>query len=108
MGRIVIFLLSILWPTATMSDMADNFRGMEGWTVAAVTQVDGEFEGCDFDKKITFLNGMILECATYDYFYAFMPTAVIFVNVTTYNQSEYYRVKVLVNDEIMDMLPILK
>ncbi len=42
------------------------------------TQVDGDWEGCDFDShKLT--NGWILKCNTYFYEYAFMPSVEIIV-----------------------------
>ena len=40
-------------------------------------QVDGEFEGCDFDKRYSLANGLIFVCATYSYSYSFMPDVVI-------------------------------
>lgn len=43
------------------------------------TQVDGEFEGCDFDKRINFTNGLVFVCSNYYYFYSFMPRVKIFI-----------------------------
>jgi hypothetical protein len=43
------------------------------------TQVDGDFEGCDFDKRINFTNGLIFVCSTYSYTYSYMPRVKIFV-----------------------------
>ena len=37
------------------------------------TQVTDEFEGCDFDKRYEFLNGLIFVCSTYSYSYSYMP-----------------------------------
>lgn len=90
------------------SDVADELSGMVGWTISAVTQVDGEFEGCDFDKKIEFTNGMVLECSTYSYTYSYAPTAVIFVNVAKYKDQEFYMIKALIGYDIYDMVPQLK
>jgi hypothetical protein len=42
------------------------------------TQIDGEWEGCDFDShKLT--NGWILQCNSYFYEYAYMPSVEIIV-----------------------------
>lgn len=42
------------------------------------TQIDGEWEGCDFDThRLT--NGMYLVCNSYFYEYAFMPTVDVIV-----------------------------
>ena len=37
------------------------------------TQVYDDFEGCDFDKKIKFVNGLTFICSTYSYTYSYMP-----------------------------------
>ena len=42
------------------------------------TQIDGDWEGCDFDvHRLT--NGMYLVCSSYFYEYAFMPTVEVIV-----------------------------
>jgi hypothetical protein len=38
-----------------------------------ITQIDGDWEGCDFDTH-RLSNGMYLVCSTYFYEYSFMPT----------------------------------
>ncbi|MFP3333397.1 hypothetical protein SB761_22040 [Pseudomonas sp. SIMBA_064] len=63
---------------AFAGDTASKFQGMVGWTIAAVTQVEDEFEGCDFDKVIKFMSGIALTCSAYGCSYAFMPFSVIF------------------------------
>ena len=42
------------------------------------TQIDGEWEGCDFDDH-RLMNGMMLTCRTYFYEYAYMPIVKIIV-----------------------------
>tara|TARA_Y100001934_G_scaffold46897_1_gene56713 strand:+ start:357 stop:824 length:468 start_codon:yes stop_codon:yes gene_type:complete len=37
------------------------------------TRVSDDFEGCDFDKRIEFVNGLTFVCSTYSYTYSFMP-----------------------------------
>ena len=41
------------------------------------TRVDGDFEGCDFDKKINLQNGLIFVCSDYGYSYAYNPKVTI-------------------------------
>ncbi len=42
------------------------------------TQIDGDWEGCDFDvHRLT--NGMYLVCSTYFYEYAFMPSVDVII-----------------------------
>ena len=46
----------LLWSATTRSFSHDEmewwseFRGMEGWAIAAVTQVDGSFSGCEYNR----------------------------------------------------------
>jgi hypothetical protein len=42
------------------------------------TQIDGEWEGCDFDVH-RLVNGMKLICGSYFYEYAYMPTVAIII-----------------------------
>ena len=72
--RVAIKVLGIwmlLWTETTQSFSHDEmewwseFRGMEGWVIAAVTQVDGSFSGCEYDRAIAFINGMVFKCSEY-------------------------------------------
>jgi hypothetical protein len=102
----LILTVFLLMPTASFALDASDFSGLEGWTVAAVTQVRDEFEGCDFDRRIRFTNGWVLTCGTYSYSYSYMPNAAIFVKSLKYQNRAYWSVKVLIDDEFYDMLPI--
>src|SRR5689334_1788541 len=95
-----------LVPRFALAIDASDFSGLEGWTVAAVTHVDDEFEGCDFDRRIRFSNGWALTCSTYSYSYSYMPEAVIFLKSFKHQNRNYWAVKVLIEDEFYDMLPI--
>ena len=109
--RLAIFIgvvCLVLSPVTSYSDVAYEFSGMVGWKIAAVTQVEGDFEGCDFDKKIDFTNGMTLECSTYSYTYSYAPTAVIFFKVVKHKDQEFYMLKAFIGDDIYDMAPQLK
>lgn len=82
---------------------ASDFSDLEGWTIAAVTNVNGEFEGCDFDRKIKFANGWVLTCSSYSYSYSYQPGAVIFAKNLNHKGRAFHAVKVLIDDEFYDM-----
>lgn len=83
---------------------ADDFRELEGFTVTAVTRVDGNFEGCEYDKKIKLQNGWVLSCQTYNYHYAYAPS----VAVLTQDAGRGYIIKAIIDDDIYDMQPVVK
>ena len=76
-NAVVLAFLSATCMPALALEVSD-FSGMEGWSIAAITTVRGDFEGCDFDKKIHFDNGWSLTCSSYSYTYSYRPDAVIF------------------------------
>jgi len=65
------------------------------------TQINGEFEGCDFDKRYALTNGLIFVCATYSYSYSYMPdvkiiivegrTPIIYIDDEQYDGTLYQR-----------------
>ncbi len=77
-----------------------------GYTLVDEKTIDGDFEGCDFDKKIMFLDGTYLTCATYSYTYSYMPTAYIYARRFEYRGEIYMDVKMIVEDEVYDMYPV--
>jgi hypothetical protein len=98
----------VFWSAAVAADTASEFRGMVGWMIIATTQVEDDFEGCDFNKVIKFMNGMALECSTYSYTYSFMPNAVIFAKSAKHKDMEFYQIKALIADKLYDMSPQMK
>lgn len=75
----VIFVLSLLSVSASGEDLED--LAMDGYGVAARTAVNGEFNGCDFDRAIELQNGLVFKCSEYKYHYAYMPTVLILKSV---------------------------
>jgi len=75
-------------------DLEDLAR--DGYGVIEETQVNGEFEGCDFDKRVPFLNGLIFVCSEYSYSYSYMPEVLILKNVNSGN------LKVIIDDDEYD------
>ena len=79
---------------AGASDLEDLAR--DGYAVFDETQVDGEFEGCDFDKRIPLTNGLVFVCSTYSYSYSFMPEVLILQHVRSGD------IKVLIDEDEYD------
>lgn len=104
---LTLILLSTcaLVPHAYALDTSD-FDDLIGWTVGASTQVEDDFEGCDFDKQIRFTNGWTLTCSSYSYSYSFMPHAVIFIKSFSHQGKNYWMIKALIDDEFYDMQPV--
>jgi len=91
------------------ANCSSELTNLEGYTIIAATQVEGDFEGCDFDKVIRFTDGKRLRCSSYSYTYAYMPDAIIFGKRSTVQGKSFLSIKVLIEDEVFDMaLMILK
>ena len=43
------------------------------------TRIDGECEGCEYDKRYDLLNGLVFVCRMYSYSYSYSPEVKIFV-----------------------------
>src|SRR5437879_10788045 len=57
----------LLMATTVDADCSSELTNLEGYTIIAATQVEGDFEGCDFDKVIRFTDGKRLRCSSYSY-----------------------------------------
>jgi hypothetical protein len=90
-GAAIVFGLA---GVATASDLEDLAK--DGYAVIIETEVEGEFEGCDFDKRIPFQNGMIFVCSEYNYTYAYNPDVLILKHVSSGD------IKVIIDDEEFD------
>lgn len=107
MNRVVISVLLLAATMPAYGFRAFDFFGMEGWTIAAVTQVEGDFEGCDFDRSIRFDNGWRLTCGGFSYTYSYRPDAVIFVKTIQFRGRSYWAIKALIDDQFYEMQPVL-
>lgn len=87
---------------------ADELDGLVGYTIMAATQVDGDFEGCDFDRVIRLTNGSRYRCSGYSYTYAFMPDAIVFAKPVTIQGKDIGDIRILIDDEIYDMHPVIR
>lgn len=102
-GAAYAALAMLILPASSHALDASDFEDLVGWTIAASTQVRGDFEGCDFDKKIRFDNGWVLTCSEYSYSYSYRPSAVIFVKSFSFKGRAYWMVKALIDDEFFEM-----
>lgn len=94
MNKLLLALLLGVSLVAYGGDLEDLAR--DGYGVIEETQVNGEFEGCDFDKRVPFLNGLIFVCSEYSYSYSYMPEVLILKNVNSGN------LKVIIDDDEYD------
>lgn len=69
----------------------------DGWAVSEKTYVDGDFEGCEYDKHIPLGNGLIFVCSGYGYSYSYRPDVYILKNVQGWGGY-----KVVIDDEEYD------
>ena len=102
LGFLIIFLAAI----GSSQIFAFDYSELRGYTMVDEKTIDGDFEGCDFDKKIAFMDGTYLICSTYSYTYTYMPAAVIYARHFKYKGNVYADIKMVVEDEIYDMQPI--
>ena len=89
------FILLISTTPIAFANIEDVLSELTGYKIIAKKTIDGEFEGCDFDKIIVFDDRTALRCFSYGYQYAYMPAAVILFNGSN--------IKMLVGEDIYDM-----
>jgi hypothetical protein len=53
----------------------------QGYAVVEQTTVNGEFNGCEWNRRIPLSNGMVFVCETYLYHYGYMPTVYILSSI---------------------------
>ena len=99
----MVILISATAVPAQADRCARLLRRMEGWTIISVTNVDGEFEGCDHGKRIKMANGAVYTCAEYNYTYAYSPDAIVFGKKLSLLGRTYISIKILVEGELMEM-----
>jgi len=75
--------------------------------VISVTNVDGDFQGCDFGRVIKLQNGTSFKCSSYGYVYAYSPDAVVFAKITAVQGRSFANVKLLVEGEVFEMESVI-
>ncbi len=58
------------------------------------TQIDGEFEGCDYDKVYPLRNGRLLICDEYHYTYSYSPQVIVLDRTRVVIKERVYRATV--------------
>jgi hypothetical protein len=93
--RLKVLLIALLVSsTVHASDLEDLAR--DGYGVVEETSVDGEFEGCEHDKRIPLTNGLVFVCSEYSYSYSYSPDVLILEHVRSGDT------KVLIDDDEYD------
>jgi hypothetical protein len=65
----------------------------QGFAVVEQTWVDGDYEGCEFNRILPFEDGLALRCTSYSYHYSYHPEVLIMQHFTS------KAVRVLIDDE---------
>ncbi len=107
MNRLILLFLLFI-PLANGTDLSSTLSGLEGWTIGAITKVNGQFDGCEYGRPIHFTNGYTLICSSYRYKYSYMPSAILLTQEGIYQGKSFYSVKALIDDDIYDMQPVFK
>lgn len=102
------FVTALMLGASSTAAHADCDLGeVVGWTLLAEKTVDGfiesgkkddSYEGCDFDRIITFSDGTGLRCTGYHYTYSYRPQAYIF--------GDGHFFKACIEDEWVDLQSI--
>lgn len=85
--------------TCDASDLCD----LVGFVVVACSNVVGTFEGADFGKSVSLVNGMIFTFEEYEYSYSYQPNAVVLAHSITYQGTQVTLYKLVIDDEIYDV-----
>ena len=103
---ITAFSLCCLFPTSTSASSCERIlRKLKGWTILSVTSIQGEFEGCDYGKKIALEDGSVFTCSEYNYTYSYSPDVIVFAKRTAYQGHTLVMIKLVIEDEIFEMEP---
>ena len=83
------------------NDFLEMARELVGYTIVDIKTVKGDFEGCDFDKRIIFTDNTYVTCTGVRYTYSYMPEAVILGK----NYDGMLLLKVYIDGELYDVMP---
>jgi hypothetical protein len=96
----VAVMLTLSIPLSAQIEVS-KLGEMVGWTITADTNIQGEFEGPDYDKVVKLDNGWIIEFEDYDYFYEYHPEIVIFA--TQFKGVTLYKAVIDGGDDVYDI-----
>jgi hypothetical protein len=83
------------------NDFLEMAKELVGYTIIDIKTVNGEFEGCDFDKKVIFTDNTYVTCMGYGHTYSYMPEAIILGK----NYNGTLLLKIYVDGELYDVMP---
>ncbi len=90
----IVWVSLVFLSIASAAEASDLEKlAKQGYGVVETTQVNGEYNGCEFNKQIPLTDGLLFQCNSYDYEYSYMPEVLILKHVT--NGS----IKVLIDGE---------
>ena len=113
--------MKILWNTILLISFSSiAHAGCEsilekhiGWTIIASKTIEGyrdsgeekkdDFEGCEYDRIVYFMDGTKVTCNSYGYQYAYMPKAILLGKSTTYKGKDLTIFKMIVNSNVYDV-----
>ncbi len=87
-------------PSCDASDLDE----IVGYTAITSTQVEDDFEGADFGKRVSLDNGMIFVFNEYSYTYSYRPDVIIFAKAVTYQGRALTIYKLLIDDDLYDAI----
>ena len=105
-------LISLTAPSTASADLARDLERLVGYVIVATKTVEGwkedgkredGFSGCAHGRVIVFTDGTALTCGTYNYSYAYRPTAIIFAKQLQFQGREMVDYKMVVEGEMYDM-----
>ena len=108
-----LLLLITLYCIPASSECTRLFEQNIGWTIVESKTIEGyrdigkekkgDFEGCDYDRTIYFMDGSTVKCNSYGYQYAYMPTAIILGKSFTHKGTKITQFKMIVESEEYDI-----
>jgi len=109
--NIVLFIFSISTPSYAGCEMIleENI----GWTILSSKTIAGykdtgknkkdDFEGCEDNRIIYFMDGTYVTCNSYGYQYAYMPKAIILGRGTKYKGKQQTLLRMVVGGDSYDV-----
>jgi hypothetical protein len=90
----------------TARSAGDGCEGLEevvGFTLVAATRVQGQFDGCAYDRLVAFENGLTLRCSQNLSTHAQQPRAYVFLRQLPVGDDALALVKVCIAGEMYTM-----
>lgn len=99
MKKKFLALIILIYSHTAFTMTTYEFRKLRGYTVSAITQIQGDFHGCSQGKKIKLQNGWSFTCMTDFYDYVISPDVIIF----SFQQGSIQSAKAVINSRVFDI-----